>query len=145
MPFLPNAVKDVFYGVPFYIMGDVNSVKLTKGLLPAGLNFYGYDISGTPTKTGTYTFTLTAEGDYGSTSQEYTIKVTDPIPPTITTEEITDAAESVYFSQYLRASGSQEIRWSVVNGDLPDGLNLSEYSGELWGTPTKSGWFFSSK
>ena len=55
--------------------------------------------------------------------------------PTITTTTLPNGTVGTAYNQTLIADGTAPITWSVTDGDLPDGLSLSE-DGVLSGTPT---------
>ena len=57
--------------------------------------------------------------------------------PTITAKILPNGTIEKAYSQQLTAKGTAPIRWSIVNGALPKGLNLNESTGEISGTPVK--------
>ncbi len=58
---------------------------VSAGSLPPGLSLGQATISGTPTKAGTYTFTITATNEFGSDSASYTVTIAAaPTPPSPT-------------------------------------------------------------
>lgn len=99
------------------------------------------DENGMPIK-GDIEGTLTISADGQPT---YTIKLSGQIKdPEITTSELSDAVKYVPYSSII---GIDTIhKWlttifEVTDGDLPDGLTLNPYNGELYGVPREYGEF----
>jgi uncharacterized repeat protein (TIGR03803 family) len=115
---------------------------VTAGTLPPGLTFTSTSgvLSGTPTATGSYAFTVTATDSRGATaSQNYTL-VIDPTP-SITTTAVPAATAGTSYSVTLHAAGgSSPFTFSVPQINLPPGLSLTA-DGVLSGTPTTAGSF----
>ena len=108
-------------------------------LSPAGV------LSGTPTMSGSFTFTVEAANDAGSDTATFTLTVEAvtvvPTLPTITTAStLTGASAGAFYSQTLSASGTAPITWTLTSGSLPAGLSLSP-AGVISGTPTAAGTF----
>ena len=54
----------------------------------------------------------------------------------ITTDELADGQVDLEYSAGLNAKGGQSpYTWEITDGDLPDGLDLDEDTGEISGTP----------
>jgi PKD repeat protein len=104
--------------------------------LPPGLevyNYYDYGyISGTPTQSGTYTFTITATNAGGSDSKQFTITV--EAPPTITTNSLPNGEVGASYSATITAD--KAATW--YSNNLPYGLSLSP-SGVISGEPLYEG------
>ncbi len=83
----------------------------------------------------------TAGNIYVADSGNHTIRMTAPIPPTITTAPIlVDGIVNRAYSQPLAATGgAMPYAWSLVAGTLPSGLSLTGSSGILTGTPVATG------
>ncbi|MBQ3447365.1 MAG: putative Ig domain-containing protein, partial [Synergistaceae bacterium] len=125
--------------------------SVTSGSLPTGLTLSSAGvISGTPTATGRYTFTVTAQNSAGSASRQLTLRIvaassggdtsTTRTAPTISTSSVSAGTAGSSYTYTLTASGSTPIIWSLVSGSLPSGLRLSS-SGVISGTPTTTGTF----
>ena len=113
--------------------------SVSGGALPSGLSLSAAGvISGTPTASGTFSFTVKAENSAGNSTKALSIAV--GTAPPITTVSLQDGAVGAAYSQTLMAGGTPPITWSVSGGALPPGLSLSA-AGVISGTPTASGTF----
>lgn len=116
--------------------------SVSAGSLPAGLALNSSTglISGTPSASGSYSFTIQATNAAGSDSQAYSGTVTSsPVAPTITTTSLTSLTQGSSFSQTLSATGTAPIAWTISAGTLPAGLSLNSSTGSITGTPTGTG------
>jgi len=83
---LPNGVRGTFYSTTLAATGTTPitwSILISNiNPLPPGLSFNTSTgvISGTPTTTGTYTFTVIAQNTIGDDRKPFTIVITDPQP-----------------------------------------------------------------
>lgn len=59
--------------------------------------------------------------------------------PTITTTSLPNGTVGTHYEQKLTSDGTEPIKWSISNGNLPAGLSLNENTGEISGTPTAAG------
>jgi hypothetical protein len=115
---------------------------VSAGSLPAGLNLNTSSgvISGTPTASGSYSFTIQVTNAVGSVSQAFSGTVTtSAVAPDITTTALTTLTQGTAFSQTLAALGTNPISWTISAGTLPSGLTLNSANGAITGTPTGSG------
>jgi hypothetical protein len=112
---------------------------VTGGALPAGLSLAsGGGLTGTPTVTGAFSFTVTATDTFGCTgSLAYALTIDCPVltlsPPTLPS-----GLNGIPYSQTVSASGGFTPYTFTTNGTLPTGLTLSG-AGLLSGTPTANG------
>ncbi|HEY8869402.1 MAG TPA: Ig domain-containing protein [Candidatus Limnocylindrales bacterium] len=121
------------------------SWSITTGTLPSGLSVNATTgaITGTPTTTGTSSFTATVND--GATTANRSLSITvnpDVTGLTITTTSLPGGTlGQPYAGATLAASGgSGGYTWSVVGGSFPTGLTPST-SGSISGTPSKVGNF----
>jgi hypothetical protein len=118
--------------------------SITSGSLPGGLTLATSSgaISGTPTASGTFNFTV-AVADSGSPAQTKSVAATIVVAPnflTITTSALPTGTAGTAYSQALQASGGTPgYTWSITSGSLPAGMTLASASGVISGTPTASG------
>ena len=125
------------------------SWSVVNGQLPTGLTLSANGIiSGTPTTSGTYSFTVQAV-DSTSTAQKATMALSIAVAAapasipalSINTSSLAGATVSSAYSATLSASGgTSPYSWSVSSGQLPTGLSLSS-AGSISGTPSASGTF----
>src|SRR4029077_9195293 len=101
---------------------------VSSGSMPPGLNLSGRTVSGTPTRTGTFVFTVQVTDNANpplKDSQDLSIKI-DPLPLVITTTALPAGVVGNSYSQSLAATGGvTPYRWSVSTGSLPSGLSLA--------------------
>lgn len=134
------------------------SVSIISGALPDGLRVsasgFGTCIQGTPTKTGTFAFTLRIDTGAGTATKDYTIEITEEaIRPSLLEKDtiIKDAYSFLNSSNdicvikgkpveiQLVSSGTnteQNPIWYDLRGTLPEGLTMSE-TGLITGTPSE--------
>jgi hypothetical protein len=121
------------------------SYNLLTGSLPPGLNLNlaTGQLSGLATTTGTYNFTLRAQGLGGCSGQQsYSLVIscpTVPLNPGNTT--LPGGTAGTAYSQSFSASPSGNYSYVKTSGMLPPGLTLNSASGSLSGTPTTGGTF----
>lgn len=115
------------------------SFEITEGALPDGLSLSDDGaISGTPTKNGSFTFTLQVSDEASSIQKEYTlvIKSGEGCDVFIVTDHCPDAYIGYPYSLQLEIEG-EGITCALTGGALPDGLTLSP-EGLISGTPSES-------
>jgi len=139
-------------GEPYYLGSspDGYTAYLPSGTLPPGLNLsYGaitssneyFVISGNPTATGTYPFTLGAiDADANEVQANYSITIV-AASLSITTSSLSNATVGVAYSMQLAGSGgATPYTWTIPNGSQqpPTALSLAT-NGLLSGVPAASG------
>lgn len=144
---LPDAVTDTQYSQTPVVTGGTQPYdwSVSAGALPAGivLNTSNGALTGTPTTTGTFSFTLKvtdAGGTALSATQQYTMSTVSAF--TVTTSSLPNAvaAAGSYTPPTLAATGGTAPYVWQLTGTLPDGLTLSP-DGRITGTPTRVGDF----
>lgn len=129
-----NAKVNTSYGDSIRAIG-ATTISRTAGSIPPGTSDYQsgeyWVVSGTPTATGTYSFTLDADG----VTQNASIYVAPLVPPvwvdsTVSTSFVVGTA----YSDAISATNA--TAYSVFSGALPSGITLDAGTGVLSGTPT---------
>jgi uncharacterized protein (TIGR03437 family) len=141
----PSVLPAGYRGVAYYCVIDHTgglgpfTAAVTKGSPPPGLQIYPlFNVQGTPTAEGSYTFTATFTDALGiSASKEFTIEVGPP--PSISGPSVlpTAVVGSAYAYQFLVTGGKPPYGW--VGQSLPAGLYLNMQTGLLSGTPSAAG------
>ncbi len=110
---------------------------ITSGSLPSGLSLDSDTgvISGTPSASGDYSFTVVASDIFGVTaSMSYTISITGG-SLTINESTLPSASPGASYSTTFSVSGgTSPYSWTVSSGALPDGLSLDSSTGTISGT-----------
>ena len=141
-PARPAAVVGVAYADQLQATGGTGAFTwaVTAGRLPAGLTLSASTggVSGTPTETGSFAYTVTATSAGLSASRALTLTVhpqlavsSDPVRPI-------GVVGTAYTDQLQAAGGTGTFSWAVTAGALPPGLSLS-VAGAVTGTPTAEG------
>ena len=122
-------------GTPPYVW------NVSSGTLPAGLtvNTKG-TIHGTPVASGTTTFSVTAQDSEAvPVTASATFSLTVESELMVTSISLPSGTEGVPYTANLQAAGgAPPYTWSLLNGELPSGFNLSQ-AGVISGTPSSSG------
>jgi hypothetical protein len=118
--------------------------SIASGTLPAGLSLSSSSgaISGTPTASGSSTFTVTVTDAKGLTaSAQFIITINAPGAISITTQSLPAGTMGVAYpaAQLAATGGTTPYTWSIASGTLPAGLSLDSSSGAISGTPTATG------
>lgn len=143
-PTLPDATLGTAYSQTLTATNaaGATSFAVTGGALPGGLalNATTGVLSGTPTALGTFTFDVSATtSQQQAATRSYTLKVVDPLAFSTTT--LPDGTEQEVYLATLTANAASTsgLTWSIPTGVLPPGLALNSATGDISGTPTRSG------
>ena len=139
---LPAVVVGSTYSQPLTMLGGTASYtwSLASGSLPPGIQMSPSTgtISGQPTGTGTFPFTVLLTDSTGATAQRsLTIQVNPTLSLTTTTLASVDTGSS-YIQQLAAEGGTKPYTWSAT-GNLPPGVTLASATGVLSGTVTGAG------
>jgi large repetitive protein len=153
-PSLPDANLNQAYTAPaLAASGDtVNSWSLAGGTLPPGLTLAANGvIAGTPTQSGTFSFSVQANGNGTSDTRGLSIFVLAPLelqtllgakPPTtgLTAKTTVNAP----LTTGVKAVGGRAPYTFAADGALPPGIVLNTATGALTGSGTTAGRFAST-
>lgn len=144
---LPAATQGSAYSATVYAGGGqpAYTFSVAGGSLPRGLKLDKKTgvISGTATKPGTSSFTLSVNdaSKSGPEQQAESITVAPGTPVSVKTSKLSNAKVGVAYTKSLAATnGLPPYTWSVTGGALPAGVTLSS-AGTFAGAPTQSGTF----
>ncbi|MCF6325344.1 MAG: putative Ig domain-containing protein [Gammaproteobacteria bacterium] len=121
--------------------------SLSSGDLPAGLTLNSSTgaITGTPTASGTFGFTLMVADSESSDTQLLSLTIDAAavvVPLEISATTLANGQVGVSVNYTISATGGiGSYTWSLSSGDLPAGLTLNSSTGAITGTPTASGTF----
>src|SRR5271169_3282267 len=144
---LPNGSNGVAYNQTIITSGGVAPITYAvgTGALPAGLKLNNVGtVIGTPTSSGTSTFTINATDDgtppLTVPSPTYTVTINPPPVLSVTSTAMANGiVGTAYSSAIASAGGVPPLTWSVPANTLPKGLELNTSSGLITGTPTTAG------
>jgi len=139
---LPDGVVDEAYNASLTAAGGTPpySWSVSDGTLPPGLTLNpDGTVTGTPTTSGTYTFTAKVTDAASRTAEEsFSIAIYEDLQ--ITTDTLPDGLEGDPYTATIDATGGKEpYTWSEV-GDNLSAYNLTLNSnGTITGTPSQTG------
>ncbi|OLP52322.1 beta strand repeat-containing protein [Allorhizobium taibaishanense] len=119
---------------------------VTTGSLPSGLTLSSSGVlSGTPTASGSFSFTVTVNDSavtQNTASRSYTLAVSGPVmtlPATVLADAVTGQSYSAVINP--ATGGTAPYSYAVSAGALPSGITVNSVDGSLSGTPTVAGTF----
>ncbi len=138
---LPNGVIKAAYTGTLTASGGTAPYtwSISKGTLPTGLtlNKSTGKITGTPTKAGSYSFTVSAtDKNKVVGTKAFTVKITTT---TVSGTLPNGVVKAAYTGTLTASGGTAPYTWSISKGTLPTGLTLNKSTGKITGTPTKAG------
>jgi hypothetical protein len=140
---IPTGVRTVSYSSTLSATGGTTPYTWTvsSGTLPTGLSLSsGGVLSGTPTSTSVFTFTLQVTDNASHTAtQQYTVQILDPVTIQTTSPLTTAVIDTTYSNTIAFIGGQTPFTCSVTSGSLPTGLSLGSSTCAITGTPTASG------
>jgi hypothetical protein len=110
-------------------------------VLPPGLSLSpSGTISGTPTSSGTFNFTVRVQDNLqAAATRAFSMLITSGNQLIIVTDSLPDQTVNVPYNQTITAAGgTAPYSWSIVAGSLPPGLSLSS-AGTITGIPIALG------
>lgn len=147
---LPNGTAGTAYSQTVVASGGTSGYTYTvdSGALPAGLSLStGGALSGTPTASGSFSFTIkardssTGTGPYEGT-RAYSVNISSATLSLSPASGALSAAVGTAFSQSFTAAGGiapYSYSINITSGTMPAGLSFNTASGTLSGTPTTAG------
>ena len=140
---LPDGDETVPYSQTLSASGGIPdyTFAVTSGALPDGLTLADDGtLDGTPTTSGSYSFTVTATDSFGTTgTQDYTINVGSATIVVSPAGLPAGTVGSAYSQGFSASGGIGPYTFSMTGGALPSGLTLT--GAALSGTPTTNGTF----
>ena len=140
-PTATRTVSTVYPSYTFVANGTpAPTYSIASGSLPPGLTLSAAGVlSGTPTVTGTYIFTVQASNALGSLNSNSITITIGQAPTAFSAQSPTSAVKGMAYPSYtFVADGYPAPTYSKASGTLPLGLTLSA-AGVLSGTPTAVG------
>ena len=101
------------------------SMRVTSGTLPPGVSLQNRQVIGTPTKTGTYSFTVEAsDSNLSSKAQAYTVNVND-LPPLSFKPQLPAGELRGETRIPLNVVAPRAVRAARVVWELPEGVSVT--------------------
>ena len=141
---LATGTTQVAYSQTFTAVNGTPAYQWSQsgGTLPGGLTLSSQGVlSGTPSASGTFNFTVKVTDQSSNTASEgITMAVVSPLSIVTTSPLPSDIVGTAYSQTLAAAGGAGGYSWALFSGALPAGITLNS-AGLLSGTPTASGTF----
>ncbi len=139
---LPFAVTGSAYSQTISALGGLPPYawSVSAGALPAGLSLNAATgvLSGTPTATGTFNFTVKATvANNDSVTRPLSMIVYNPLA--ISSGNSYYSAGSAYSQALVATGGKPPYSWDIISGSLPANMTLDSATGIISGTSTAVG------
>ncbi|WP_245872922.1 Ig domain-containing protein [Deinococcus planocerae] len=124
---LPVAYLAETYDAPVGVAGGAGpySMRVGSGTLPPGLTLRGGRLSGTPTKTGTYTFAVeAADANLSTKVQTYTLNIGE-LPPLALKPQLPSGEIRGETRIPLNITAPRTVRAARMTWDLPEGVAVT--------------------
>src|SRR4029077_5257961 len=135
---LPNGTQNAAYTTTLTATGGTTPYtrSISVGTLPTGLTLASSTgvISGTPTGTGTTSFTVqVTDANSVAASQPLSLTVVAPLLTVTTTSLPNGTLNTAYITTLTATGGTTPYSWSITLGTLPAGLSLVSSTGVISG------------
>lgn len=141
-----DGIEGQNYNQPIIQTGLINPVWNLNGNLPLGLNFNQSTgiISGQPSQTGTFAVTIDATSGLCSAKKSYAFSVNcnNAAIVSVLPTQLNNGVIGKTLTQTLTTTGlSGTVRWKIIEGRLPIGINLDTITGIISGNPLEADTF----
>ena len=141
---LPNGIQNQPYNFTFQATGGTGSYSWSTvgGTLPTGVSLATNGVlSGTPTNSGTFNFTVQVVSGNQTATKAFQWPVNPPALAITSASPLPNGTQNQPYNFTFQATGGTgSYSWTTVSGTLPSGVSLGT-NGALSGTPTVSGTF----
>jgi hypothetical protein len=140
---LPDGYTNTSYSATLAVTGGYSAYSWSSTSVPSWLNLSTSGVlSGTPTKAGTYNFSVTVTDSILNTAtQSFSITVDAGLSIT-TNATLPNGTVNTAYSETLAVSGGESpYAWALTSGSLPTGISSLTSAGVISGTPTATGGF----
>lgn len=125
---LSSAYLNEPYDAPVTVAGGVGpyNLRLASGTLPPGLTIKGMKLTGTPTKAGTYAFSLeTTDANLSAKTQDYNLNITT-LPPLAFKLQLPASDIRGETRLPLNITGPRGVRAARIEWQLPEHIKVSK-------------------
>ncbi len=143
-PTLPSGSAGVAYSQTLNATGGTAPffLSISAGSLPAGLTLAGGAITGTPTSTGSFNFTVQVTDSASITAtKQFSLSIFAGLTISSAPGLPNGTVGTAYSQTLLAVGGSSPYTWAIQAGGLPAGLTLNAAAGTISGNPTTGGTF----